>query len=163
VQGGEPATKGGGRSGLRGGETALSPVLTPRQQKTTIPRKKRKKNNSYTIASAGVSITPAATSPSTQALPSQPASPPPIVSPPPIGSPPPIVSPQLAPPPRTRVKTLLPFLELYVTVAVAASRAAVDAVAAGATVVVGAVIAAVGKVAAAEAASVPPTGAEGLG
>ncbi len=37
VQGGEPATKGGGRRGLRGGKTTLSPVLTPRQQKTTIP------------------------------------------------------------------------------------------------------------------------------
>jgi hypothetical protein len=36
VQGGEPATKGGGRRGLRGGETALSPVLTPCQQKTTM-------------------------------------------------------------------------------------------------------------------------------
>jgi hypothetical protein len=44
-------------------------------------------NNTHTIASADVSITPAATSPSTQVLPSQPASPPPIVSPPPIWSP----------------------------------------------------------------------------
>jgi hypothetical protein len=30
VQGGEPTTKGGGRRGLRGGETAVSPVLTHR-------------------------------------------------------------------------------------------------------------------------------------
>jgi hypothetical protein len=37
VQGGEPATKGGGRHGLRGGETALSPALTPIQRKMTIP------------------------------------------------------------------------------------------------------------------------------
>ncbi len=62
-------------------------------------------DNTPKPASAGISITSAATSPSAQALQSQPASSPPIVSPPPIGSPPPIVSPQPAPPPRKRVKT----------------------------------------------------------